>query len=285
MSDVYLAHHEHLKRTAAVKVLKPHLATDEAVTRFRREAQLCSQLTHPNTIEVYDYGATREGRWYYAMEHLEGISLEALVRTSGALPIGRAVHALRQVCGSLAEAHARGWVHRDVKPDNIMLCARGGRYDVVKVVDFGLVKPAVGERTHDITQYSRVLGTPLYMAPERLRDPADADARADIYALGAAAYFVLCGRPAFAAETEHDAIYRVINEPAPSLADCGVAFPAALVQIVARCLRKDREERPASVAEIDAVLEAVARDHPWGEAEARAWWDAHPEARAGAAVA
>jgi serine/threonine-protein kinase len=154
---------------------------------------------------------------------------------------------------------------------------------VVKVVDFGLVKPARGEATRDLTQYSRVLGTPLYMAPERLRNPADADARADIYALGAVAWFVLCGRAAFAAESEHDTIYKVINEPAPPLA--AAAVPAALAGIVERCLRKDREERPAGIAEVSAVLDALARDHPWGEAEARAWWRAHPEALAAATAA
>lgn len=180
MSHVYLARHSHLDRPAAVKVLKPHLATDEALTRFRREAQLCSQLSHPNTIEIYDYGNTRDGRWYYAMEYLRGISLEELVRRDGPMPVARVVHALRQVCGSLQEAHERGWVHRDVKPSNIMLCERAGRHDVVKVVDFGLIKQVRNPDTRDITQYSRILGTPLYMAPERLRDPADADARVDL---------------------------------------------------------------------------------------------------------
>jgi tRNA A-37 threonylcarbamoyl transferase component Bud32 len=281
MSDVYLAHHEQLKRVAAVKVLKAHLATDEAVARFRREAQLCSQLAHPNTVEVYDYGTTREGRWYYAMEYLEGISLEDLVRRHGPMPAGRAVHALRQACASLAEAHARGWVHRDVKPGNLMLCVRGGEYDVVKLVDFGIVKPARGEQTRDITQHSRVLGTPLYMAPERLRNPADADARADIYALGAVTYFILCGRAAFAAETEHDTLYKVMNEPAPALV---APVPEALVALVARCLRKERSERPGTIHEVRAVLDQVASELPWSEAEARAWWEAHPEARGGATI-
>jgi serine/threonine-protein kinase len=283
MSDVYLAHHDQLKRVAAVKVLKPHLATDEAVARFRREAQLCSQLAHPNTVEVFDYGTTREGRWYYAMEYLEGISIEDLVRLHGPVPVARAVHALRQACGSLAEAHARGWVHRDIKPSNLMLCVRGGEHDVVKVVDFGIVKPARGEETRDITQYSRVLGTPLYMSPERLRDPADVDARADVYALGAVAYFMLRGRAAFDAQTEHDTIYKVVNEPAPPLDDGGAPpVPAVLADLVARCLRKERAERPATIDAVRAVLDALARELPWSDADARAWWEAHPEARGGA---
>jgi len=264
-------------------MLKPHLATDEAVERFRREAQLCSQLTHPNTVEVFDYGATREGRWYYAMEYLEGVSLEEVVARSGPMPPARVVHALVQACGSLAEAHARGWVHRDVKPQNLMLCARGGRHDFVKVLDFGIVKQLRNPATRDITQYSRVLGTPQYMAPERLRNPADADARADIYALGAVAWFAIAGRVAFEAQTDHDIVYRVLNEPAPSLAAAAPGVPAALVALVARCLAKDRGERPAHIGEVQAALAAIAREHPWSEADARAWWEAQgPPGRAAA---
>jgi serine/threonine-protein kinase len=276
MSHVYLAEHTHLKRPAAVKVLKSHLATEEAVTRFQREAQLCSQLSHPNTIEIYDYGTTRDGRWYYAMEYLRGTSLEELVARDGPMPVARVIHVLRQVCGSLREAHERGWVHRDVKPGNVMLCVRGGQHDVVKMVDFGLIKQVRDPHTRDITQYSRILGTPLYMAPERLRDPADADARADIYALAAVAYFAIAGRPAFEAQTDHDIIYRVMHEPAPRLpgADAGAAAPA-LEALVARCLQKDRAARPATIDEVLAILDAVAVQLPWSEADARAWWTAH----------
>jgi eukaryotic-like serine/threonine-protein kinase len=279
MSNVYLASHAQLKRPAAVKVLKPNLATDEAVTRFQREAQLASQLSHPNTIEVYDYGSTRDGRWYYAMELLDGLSLEALVARYGPLPLGRALHVLRQACGSLAEAHAHGFVHRDVKPGNLMLCVRGGQHDVVKVVDFGLIKRVPGPATHDITQYSKVLGTPLYMAPERLRDPADADARADIYALGAVAWFVLAGRPAFEARTEHDTMYRIMNDTAPTLASASVGVPPELEALLARCLAKDRAARPATMEEVERALAELARAAPWGEREARLWWESHPEAR------
>jgi serine/threonine-protein kinase len=272
MSRVYLARHTHLKRPTAVKVLKPAIATDEVVTRFEREVQLCSQLTHPNTIEIYDYGRTRDGRFYYAMEYLRGVSLEELVRNRGRLPLGRAIHALRQVCGSLKEAHHRGLVHRDVKPQNLMLCARGGQYDVMKVLDFGLVKEMHNPHTRDITQFAKVLGTPLYMAPERLRNPADADARADVYALGAVAFFLITGRPLFEAATDHDLVYQILNQPAPSLRDSGREVPATLDALIARCLAKDRAARPASVEEVDAVLAEVARQRPWREEDARAWW-------------
>ncbi|HYC36649.1 MAG TPA: protein kinase [Usitatibacter sp.] len=279
MSRVYLARHSHLKRPTAVKVLKMALASDEVVTRFEREVQVCSQLSHPNTIEIYDYGRTRDGTFYYAMEYLRGISLEDLVRREGPMPVARAVHALRQVCGSLREAHQHGLVHRDVKPQNLMLCVRGAQHDVVKVLDFGLVKEIHNPHTRDITQFAKVLGTPLYMAPERLRNPADADARADIYALGAVAYFIVTGSHAFKAETDHDLVYRILNDPAPTLAHGGARdVPAELEALVARCLRKDREERPRDIEEVSAVLAGIARNHPWSERDARRWW----EERAGA---
>ncbi|HET6265268.1 MAG TPA: serine/threonine-protein kinase, partial [Usitatibacter sp.] len=194
------------------------------------------------------------------------------VQGHGPMPVARVVHALVQACGSLREAHDRGWVHRDVKPGNIMLCVRAGEHDVAKVLDFGLIKQLRNPDTRDITQYSKVLGTPLYMAPERLRNPADADARADIYALAAVAYFALTGRNAFEAETDHDIVYRVLNEPAPTLAAAGVAAPPALEELLARCLDKDRERRPATIAEVRAALEAIAASHPWTAADARAWW-------------
>ena len=280
MSHVYLARHELLKRPTAVKVLKMAIASDEVVTRFEREAKLSSQLTHPNTIEIYDYGRTRDGTFYYAMEYLHGISLEEFVRRHGPLPVSRAVHALRQACGSLREAHARGLVHRDVKPQNLMLCVRGGLYDVVKVLDFGLVKEMHNPHTRDITQYAKVLGTPLYMAPERLRNPADADARADIYALGAVAFFLLTGKHVFEAATDHDLVYQILNTPARSLLAVGADVPEMLDSLVTRCLAKDREERPATIDAVDAVLAEVARQRPWREDAAMAWWNAQAPAAA-----
>jgi len=273
MSRVYLARHALLKRPTAVKVLKTAIANDEVVTRFEREVQLTSQLTHPNTIEIYDYGRTRDGTFYYAMEYLEGISLETMVRQHGPLPVSRAIHALRQVCGSLKEAHARGFVHRDVKPQNLMLCMRGGVYDVMKVLDFGLVKEMHNPHTRDITQYAKVLGTPLYMAPERLRNPADADARADIYALGAVTFFIITGRHVFEANTDHDLVYQILNNPAPSLLAAGADVPEVLDSLVTRCLAKDREDRPATIEEVEAVLNEAARQRPWREEDAKAWWE------------
>jgi serine/threonine-protein kinase len=152
-----------------------------------------------------------------------------------------------------------------------MLCARGGEHDILKVLDFGLIKQVREPATHDITQYSRILGTPLYMAPERLRNPADADARADIYALAAVGHFALAGRPAFEAETDHDIVYKAINE-APATLEGVAGVPPALAALIASCLAKDRESRPAQIGEVRAVLDAIAREIPWTDADARAWW-------------
>lgn len=273
ISRVYLAHHSLLKRPTAVKVLKKALATDEMVTRFEREVQLSSRLTHPNTIEIYDYGRTRDGTFYYAMEYLEGLSLEDIVGRDGPMPASRAVHLLLQACGALHEAHRRGLVHRDVKPQNLMACRLGGQFDFLKVLDFGLVKELRNDHTRDLTQFAKMLGTPLYMAPERIRNPADADARADIYALGAVAFFLLTGRRVFEAGSDHDLVHQVLNVVPPTPTQAGAPdVPPLLDALVARCLAKDREARPRSIEELAAVLQEVARARPWPESEAAAWW-------------
>ena len=273
ISRVYLAHHSLLKRPTAVKVLKTALASDEMVTRFEREVQLSSRLTHPNTIEIYDYGRTRDGTFYYAMEYLEGLTLEELVTREGRMPASRAAHLLRQACGALHEAHQRGLVHRDVKPQNLMVCRLGGQHDFLKVLDFGLVKELGNDHTRDLTQFARMLGTPLYMAPERIRNPADADARADIYAIGAVAFFLLTGRRVFEAGSDHDLVNQVLNTPARPPSEAGAPdVPPLLDSLVVRCLAKDREARPATIMEVAAVLQEVALARPWREEMAAEWW-------------
>ncbi|MBP7395265.1 MAG: serine/threonine protein kinase, partial [Zoogloea sp.] len=197
ISNVYLAQHRMLKRPAAVKVLKQQASSDEWTARFQREVQLSSQLHHPNTIAIYDYGTGAGGEFWYAMEYLEGLSLADLVERYGPVPPARTAFILRQACASLWEAHSCGLVHRDIKPQNIMLCDIRGERDFVKVLDFGLVKQIGGGDTRDLTAHMRILGTPLYMSPERIRNPADADTRADIYALGAVGFFLLTGKRLF----------------------------------------------------------------------------------------
>lgn len=276
ISNVYLARHNLLRRPAAIKVLKPLATTDEWIARFEREVQLASRLRHPNTITIYDYGTARDGLFYCAMEYLEGLSLGDLVEHYGPVPPARAAYILRQVCASLGEAHAQGLVHRDIKPQNIMLCEINGVRDMVKVLDFGLVKQVSGSHTRDLTGTLRILGTPLYMSPERIRNPSDADARADIYALGAVAFYLLTGKRLFETETDHDLTYQVLHVTPRRASGCAAAaVPAALDDLIARCLEKDPAARPQSVAEVAEVLDGVLALSPWTARQIDAWWKRH----------
>lgn len=275
ISKVYLARHENMRRPTAVKVLKAYQASDEMLARFEREVQLCSQLSHPNTIEIYDYGRTRAGLMYYAMEYVNGITLADLIQRDGPQPASRVIHILLQVCGALKEAHDHGLVHRDIKPQNIMLSMRGGAFDVVKVLDFGLVKQIDRETTRDLTQYSKVLGTPLYMAPERLRNPSDADARADIYALAATAFHLLTGKNIFEGNTDHELTYEVLNVPPLRASAVSPSVPVELDDLLYRCLAKDRADRPSSIDVVNECLEHLARNERWSPRQARQWWETH----------
>jgi serine/threonine-protein kinase len=273
VANVYLAKHDLLKRPTAVKLLKPSRATDEMVARFEREAQLASQLSHPNTVEIFDFGRAPGGLFYYAMEYLEGDTVGELVLRSGAMPVGRVVHLLRQVCAALAEAHGRGLVHRDVSSTNIMVCRHGGLYDFVKILDFGLVKNVVEPHSQDITRTLRLLGTVMYMAPERLRDPADVDFRADLYSVGAVAFFMLSGRKIFDSSEDVVLASKVLNEAPPRLSEVAAqSIPRALERLVSACLEKRREDRPRDITQVLEALEAIARDAPWTPREAEAAW-------------
>ena len=273
VGNVYAARHDLLKRPTAVKLLKPTRATDEMVARFEREAQLASQLSHPNMVEIYDYGHSADGSLYYAMEYLEGETIGKLVLQGGPMPVARVLHLLRQVCAGLAEAHGKGMVHRDVSPSNIMVCRYGGEYDFVKVLDFGLVKNIAAAEEQPITRTLRILGTPLYMAPERLRDPADVDARADIYALGAVAFFVLTGRRMFETDDDLGLTSKVLNEVPPRLSQrAAQPIPEALELLIAACLEKNRDDRPSRVSEVSDVLEALAVRQRWTQRDAAAAW-------------
>ncbi|OGA18720.1 MAG: hypothetical protein A3I63_06995 [Betaproteobacteria bacterium RIFCSPLOWO2_02_FULL_66_14] len=277
MAVVYRARHALLKRSCAIKLLRPARSNDESIARFEREVQLASQLSHPNTIEIYDYGRTTNGEFYYAMEYLDGITTADLVARSGAVPVPRAVHLLRQVCAGLAEAHARGLVHRDVKPENLMVCRLGGEFDVLKILDFGLVKNVAEKHSRDLTRTLRILGTPLYMAPERLRNPADVDARADIYAVGAVAFFLLTGRRMFDGGDDLAITTRVLNDEPPLLSEAAAqAIPTELALLVQACLEKKREDRPQRVADLLEAFDALAQEQRWTQREAQAWWDAVP---------
>jgi len=283
VGNVYAARHDLLKRPTAVKLLKPTRATDEITARFEREAQLASQLSHPNMVEIYDYGRASDGSLYYAMELLEGETIGKLVLQEGPLPVARAIHLLRQACAGLAEAHGKGMVHRDVSPTNLMVCHYGGEYDFLKILDFGLVKNIAAEEQETITRTLRLLGTPLYMAPERLRDPADVDARADIYAVGAVAFFVLTGRRMFETLDDLALTSLVLNEVPPrASAVAAQPIPEALDMLIAASLEKRREDRPQTIGEFGDVLEALAVRFRWTQRDARAAWEAHRARAAGA---
>ncbi|MDP1611178.1 MAG: serine/threonine protein kinase [Sulfuritalea sp.] len=274
ISNVYLAEHRLLKRPVALKVLKPQTSTDEWIARFQREVQSTSLLRHPNTITIHDYGTGPNGLFYYAMEYLEGLSLADLVERYGPAPPSRTAYILRQACASLWEAHSCGLVHRDIKPQNIMLCEISGERDVVKVLDFGLVKQVSSVQTRDLTGSLRILGTPLYMSPERIRNPADADARADIYALGAVGFYLLTGKRLFETETEHDLTYHVLHEVPRLASDCSpFAVPAELDALIGRCLEKDTAARPQTIAEVAGALDALLVHAPWTRRQIDAWWE------------
>jgi serine/threonine protein kinase len=272
MGIVYKARHALLRRPTAVKLLKGTEATAEAVARFEQEVQLTSQLTHPNTVEIYDFGRTAEGVFYYAMELLPGLDLARLIELDGPQPPARSIHILRQVCAALSEAHGAGLIHRDIKPLNIILSERGGVADFVKVLDFGLVKQVM-QSDSKITVTEAVHGTPLYVPPERLRDPAQADARTDIYAVGCVAFNLLTGQDPYQARTTMELCYHVLNTAPPRAADLAPApIPEVLDTLVNACLAKDPDQRPRSIDAMAATLAALAEALPWEQQAAKRWW-------------
>lgn len=275
MGVVYRARHAMLRRPTAVKLLRPGQASPESLARFEREVQLASQLTHPNTIEIYDYGCTADGTFYYAMEYLAGITLAELVVVSGAVSPARAVYLLKQICGSLTEAHASGLVHRDIKPHNIMLCQRGGQADFVKVLDFGLVKNIETPRADEITATGKLAGTPLYLAPERVSQPQVVDPRSDIYAVAAVGYNLVTGRTIFPSQSELDVLYHVMNVVPAAPREVARDVPFELDRLLMQCLAKRPVDRPANMTEVLAELERIEAQLPrWTQADAQAWWRA-----------
>jgi serine/threonine-protein kinase len=271
MGVVYRARHALLRRPTAIKLLRPEKAGSAALERFEREVQLTARLSHPNTVAVFDYGRTPDGLFYYAMEYLDGTNLDTLVREDGPQPPGRVVHVLKQVASALAEAHGIGLIHRDVKPENIILCERGGIPDVAKVVDFGLVRDL--ERAAEAS-LNLVQGTPLYLSPEAITAPDRVDGRGDIYALGAVGYFLLTGQHVFSGATLIEVCsHHLHTRPVPPSERLGRALPEPLEALVLACLEKDKLLRPASAGELRDRLASLANAYPWSEDDARAWWE------------
>jgi len=284
MGVVYKARHVMLRRPTAIKLLPPSRSSESLLERFEREVQLTSELSHPNTIAIYDYGRTSEGVLYYVMEYVDGISLDKLVGSDGPLPPARAVALLKQVCGALAEAHDLGLVHRDVKPANLMVCIRGGAYDFVKVLDFGLAKQLEDEGS-DVSRPDWVVGTPLYMAPEAVRSPERVDARSDLYAVGAVAYFLVTGQPVFGGRNMVEVCgHHLHSRPVPPSRRAEGGVPRSLDRLILRCLEKDPAARPSSARELLEALDAVEELVPWTQDAARSWWERHQARRFEAAL-
>jgi serine/threonine-protein kinase len=271
MGEIYRARHAMLRRPTAVKLLLGD-GTETQLRRFEKEVQLTARLTHPNTISIYDYGRTPDGIFYYAMELLEGMTLEELVERHGPLPPARAIHLLLQVCGALNEAHRVGLIHRDIKPANIFICRRGEIADFVKVLDFGLVRELSRGDDTSQTNVNAVVGTPLYMSPEAIREPDSVDALTDLYGLGGVAYFLVTGSAPFRGKTVLEVCAHHLHSlpPPPSTR---AAVPADLERVILDCLEKSKEARPQTARDLQRALEACADAGKWQSRDADAWWE------------
>jgi hypothetical protein len=283
MGEVWLAKHRLLARPAAVKLIRADVLAQTGPTaakvwieRFRREAEAAATLRSPHTIELYDFGEADDGTFYYVMEMLEGIDLQAMVQRFGPVPPCRAIHLLSQACASLGEAHARGLIHRDVKPSNIFACRLGLAVDFVKVLDFGLVRAASQPELPDtsLTMPGFMIGTPAYMAPE-LAGGGRATHLSDVYSLGCVAYWLLTGRMVFDATNPSRALRQhLFEEPEPPSRHSSSSIPPQLDALVLSCLAKEPDERPAAL-ELGRRLGACAGIGRWDASQGDAWWREH----------
>jgi len=288
MGEVWRAEHRLLARPAAIKLIRPSLTGDsgggvsiDAVRRFEREAQVIASLRSPHTVELFDFGVAGDGAFYYVMELLDGLDVETLVRRTGPVSPERVSHILRQVCHSLSEAESRGLVHRDIKPANIFLCRYGEDYDFVKVLDFGIVKTARSgaDTALRLTMENVIHGTPAFIAPEQALGASDIDGRADIYATGCVAYWLLTGQLVFTAESPLALVMHHAYTPAPAPSTRSeMAIPAALEDLVLACLAKSPADRPQSARELSRRLGAITFGQAWTDERARDWWSQHEPA-------
>jgi serine/threonine-protein kinase len=288
MGEVWRARHRLLARDAAIKLVRPEVlgASGEdqdrlLLRRFEREAQATAQLSSAHSIRLFDYGIADDGSFYYVMELLTGRDLESFIREFGPLPADRAMYLLRQVCHSLAEAHERGLIHRDIKPANIYVCRMGLDYDFVKVLDFGLVKfnqaRELDSRTQTLmTAAHTTIGTPAYMAPEIILGRNDVDRRADVYALGCVAYYILTGHLVFEGASPMEALVNHVHTPpVPPSERSERRIPPELDAIVLACLEKDPEKRPQDAMVLRRMLHECETCSSWSNARAREWWRVH----------
>lgn len=285
MGEVWRAEHRTLARPAAIKLIRPEVlgavggeSVDVLHQRFEREAHATALLRSPHTIEVYDYGVTDDGTFYYVMELLDGFDLDQLIERFGPVPPERAVHFLKDLTDSLAEAHEADLVHRDVKPANVYACRQGRDVDFVKVLDFGLVKPSnpINEGAAKLTAEHAAGGTPAFMSPEQAVGEDTIDGRSDIYAVGCIGYWLVTGRQVFEGRTPMETLmHHVREQPVPPSQRSELAIPPELDALILRCLAKGRAERPQTGDELLSALDAIPLAEAWTRDRARRWWDAH----------
>jgi serine/threonine-protein kinase len=275
MGEVYLAEHSLLRRPSAIKLIRPEQAGDPAnLSRFEREVRATAKLTHWNTVEIYDYGHTEDGTFYYVMEYLPGLSLQDMVEQYGPLPPERAIHFLRQVCQALREAHGFGIIHRDIKPSNILACDRGGVHDVAKLLDFGLVH-CTGIPKQDankLTMQGTIVGSPPFMSPEQASGKDDLDLRTDIYSLGGVGYFLLTGKAPFERDTAIQMLMAHAYEPLVHPSKLRPDLPEDLQEVIVHSLEKDPRDRFPDADRLDRALAQCASAGLWTEERAASWW-------------
>jgi transcriptional regulator with GAF, ATPase, and Fis domain len=280
MGEVWLARHRLLARPAAVKLIRhdvpPGPRREQLVHRFQREAQVTAGLRSPHTVQLYDFGVSASGSFYYVMELLHGLDLHRIITRFGPQPAARVIVLLRQACRSLAEAHERGLVHRDIKPANLFVTRLGPEYDYVKVLDFGVVKDQSTQDATMLSQQAVVQGTPAFMAPEVGLGERRIDGRADLYSLACTAYWALTGQTPFQAESVAQMLlHHAQTPPVPPSHVSELPIPPDLEQILLTCLEKDPARRLPSALDLDAALGRVGSEAVWTTAHARAWWEAH----------
>jgi tRNA A-37 threonylcarbamoyl transferase component Bud32 len=274
MGEVYLAEHQMMKRPCAVKLIRAEKAGDpRMLARFEREVRATAKLSHWNSIDIYDYGRTADGTFYYVMEYLPGHNIGEVVEGYGPVPPSRTAFLMDQVCGALAEAHGIGLVHRDIKPANIFCAYRGGVFDVVKLLDFGLAKPTM-EKAQDaqLTLAGTVTGSPLFMSPEQASGDDTVDARSDIYSLGAVMYYMLTGQPPFMSDNPLKVMIAHASQEVVPPRQINPDIPVEFEEIILRCLEKDPDHRFQDVASLRLALREIAFDDPWTSDLAAQWW-------------
>jgi hypothetical protein len=278
MGVVYRARHAMLRRPTAVKLLPQESAGEGSVKRFELEVRQTARLSHPNTVTIFDYGRTPAGVFYYAMELLDGLTLDDIVRNDGPQPAARVLHVLAQAAGALSEAHQAGLIHRDIKPANVMLCRAGGLFDVTKVLDFGLVKEIARADTTALTKADSLTGTPQYMAPEAITAPDSIDHRVDLYALGALGYYLVSGEHVFNGRSLVEICSQHLHaDPIPPSDRLGTPVDADLEALLMNLLEKDRDARPGSARDVVRRLEACAEYGKWTQTRAEEWWASRGE--------